>query len=126
MLALTVILSAGIGLSSLQYIEKAKQLAARTQIETFRIALQTLYVDCGVYPSTGQGLDALFTKPILSPVPEKWNGPYLDRKIPYDPWNKEYEYSSPGPDGLPFAIASRGRDGREGGNGHDEDILSWE
>lgn len=125
-LALTVILSAGIGISSVQYIEKAKVLAARTQIETFRLALQTLYLDCGSYPSTEQGLDALFVKPVLSPVSDQWNGPYLDKKIPEDPWGRAYEYRAPGPDGLPYAIASRGADGREGGTGHDQDIRSWE
>ncbi len=124
-LALTVILSAGIGISSIQYIEKAKRLAAQTQIETFRIALQTWYLDCSAYPSTEQGLDALFVKPLLSPVPEKWNGPYLDKKTPDDPWGHTYEYRAPGPDGLPYAIESRGADGREGGTGHDEDIYSW-
>jgi len=125
-LALTVILSAGIGLSSVQYIEKAKRLAARTQIETFRTALQTWYLDCGTWPSTEQGLDALFVKPYLSPIPAAWQGPYLDKKIPSDPWGRAYEYRVPGPDGLPYAIMSRGADGREGGTGHDEDISSWQ
>jgi len=124
-LTLTIILTAGIGLSSIGYIEKAKRLAAQTQIETFRIALQTWYLDCGTYPSGEQGLEALFAKPVLSPVPDDWQGPYLAKQVEADPWGNDYRYGVPGPDGLPYSIVSTGADGCEGGTGNDSDICSW-
>lgn len=124
-LAITVILSAGIGIPALRHIETAKRTAAKGQIETFRIALQTYYLDCGSYPNGAQGLEALYKKPVISPVPDNWNGPYLDRKIPNDPWAYQYQYRTPGPDGLPYSIESYGNDNQEGGNGNDADICSW-
>ena len=54
-----------------------------------------------------------------------WAGPYLDRKMK-DPWNRYYEYRVPGHDGSRFEIRSLGRDGKEGGEGPDTDIASWE
>jgi len=125
-LAITVILSAGIGIPAMQHIERAKRTAAREQIETFRIALQSYYLDCHRYPEADQGLEALFEKPILSPVPESWNGPYLDRHIPADPWGSPYQYSRETPSGLPFVIVSLGSDGKEGGTGNEADIRSDE
>jgi general secretion pathway protein G len=125
-LAITVILSAGIGIPAMQQIERAKRTAAREQIETFRIALQNYYLDCHQYPEADQGLDALFEKPILSPVPASWNGPYLDRRSPPDPWGRPYEYSRETTSGLPFVVVSRGSDGKEGGSGNEADIISDE
>jgi general secretion pathway protein G len=125
-LALTVILSAGIGIPALQQIERAKNIASRGQIETFKIALQNYWFDCNAYPSQAQGLEALFTKPVIHPVPENWKGPYLDKKIPVDPWGNPYRFSVPGPDGLPWSIVSFGADGKEGGKNNDSDVCSWE
>ncbi len=124
-LAIMVILSAGIGIPALKQIERAKRIASKGQIETFRIALQTYYLDCGSYPESAQGLDALYTKPVITPVPAEWQGPYTDRAIPDDPWGTEYGYRSPGPDGLPYSIISYGADRTEGGTENDADICSW-
>ena len=125
-LAITVILSAGIGIPALQHIERAKRAAARGQIETLRIALQSYYFDCGVYPGDAQGLEALYIKPVISPVPDAWQGPYLDRMLRADPWGAQYVYRSPGPDGLPYSIVSYGADTKEGGTENERDIVSWE
>jgi len=84
-------------------------------------------LDCGRYPTEEQGLKALVEKPILSPVPKKWNGPYIQTlEIPIDPWSNEYEYMVPGPGGLPFGIRSYGADAIEGGQDNDKDITTWE
>jgi len=125
-LAITVILSAGIGVSALQQIERAKRAAARSQIETLRICLQSYYLDCNDYPGDDQGLDALFEKPVLFPVPANWAGPYNERKIPADPWGHPYVYRKPGANNLPYSISSYGADGKEGGNENDKDVNSWE
>jgi general secretion pathway protein G len=50
---------------------------------------------------------------------------YLNKTVPKDPWGREYEYRTPGPGGLPFAIRSFGADGLEGGEGNDRDVVSW-
>jgi general secretion pathway protein G len=72
-----------------------------------------------------QGLAALWEKPTLEPVSSGWNGPYLYKNIPKDPWGSMYEYVAPGPNNLPYGIRSYGADGREGGENNDADIYSW-
>jgi general secretion pathway protein G len=106
--------------------ESAKQDAARSQIATFKTALNIYALDNGQPPTTSQGLDALVAEPTSSPRPRKWQGPYLAdvSEVPLDPWGNEYDYRSPGPNGEDFYIVSYGADGREGGTGNDEDIDS--
>ena len=124
-IAIILILSATVGFSAFKFVRKAKITACKNQIEIFKIALQAYYLDCGAYPSTGQGLSALWEKSILAPVPANWNGPYLDREVPSDPWNNQYVYKTPGDKGLPYTIMSYGADGKDGGEGNNEDIISW-
>lgn len=124
-LAIMLILAAGVGLAAERYIQKARVVAARSQIEVFRLALQAYYVDCGMYPSQEQGLEALWEKPELFPVPQNWDGPYVDRVIAPDPWGNAYVYSRIVTAGVPYAITSYGSDGAEGGDGDAADIVSW-
>lgn len=125
-IAIVLILTSSVGFMAFRYIDKARQVTARSQIETFSMALQTYALDCRGYPTKDQGLEALWSKPVLEPVPSGWNGPYVDKKIGQDPWGNAYEYALPGPNGLPFALRSWGADGREGGEGNDRDVSSWE
>jgi len=125
-ISVILILSAAVGFSAIKYIERARAAACRSQIETFRLALQSYYLDCGRYPTEAQGLDALWEKPVMSPVPSGWGGPYTNRRIPKDPWGGDYVYKNPGENNLPFTIASYGADGRTGGEGADADINSWD
>jgi len=115
-------------------IQKARVASARSQIEQLRVALQSYYVDCSQFPTEEQGLSALWEKPVLIPVSENWQGPYLQRKIPQDPWGNPYAYftaDSPNPPdgtpaGLPYVIVSYGSDLKEGGEGNAKDIISWQ
>ena len=125
-MAIVLILTAAVGISSVKQIDKAKLVTARSQIETFSLALDSYYMDNGVYPSEEQGLDALWKKPASSPEPAFWNGPYIAKAVPKDPWGNEYVYSVPGENGLGFTIKSYGKDGMEGGDGNDADISSSE
>jgi general secretion pathway protein G len=109
----------------IRYVSRARVVGAKNQVEAFSIALNAYYLDCGRYPSTEQGLKALWAKPVLEPVPSQWSGPYLNKEVPRDPWGRDYEYRNPGPSGLPFAIRSLGADGLEGGEGSDRDVESW-
>lgn len=123
-LAIILILTAAVGFAAIQQLDKAKTVTAKSQIETFCIALDSYYLDCGEYPTQEQGLQALWQKP--STGSSKWAGPYLQKKVPLDPWENEYQYMIPGENGLPFGIRSLGKDGMEGGDGNNADISSWE
>ncbi len=124
-LAIMLILTAGVGFSAAGYVQKARKLSAENQIEIYRLALQSYYLDCGVYPSDEQGLEALWEKPVLYPVPASWNGPYVDKEIQKDPWGNRFVYSTRKNRKLPFTVVSYGSDGLEGGSGDAEDIVSW-
>ncbi len=125
-LAITVALTASIGVPAMRYVERAKRVAARGEIETLRLCLQSYYLDCGQYPSTEQGLNSLSEKPELYPVPAGWQGPYADRRVPADPWGNAYAYKRDEESESPFVIVSYGADGREGGERDDADIRSDE
>lgn len=99
----------------------AKQKSAKAQIELFGTALDAFRLDTGRYPTTEEGLKALREKP--SGV-EKWNGPYLPKEIPDDPWGKPYIYKSPGEHGE-YDLLTYGLDGVEGGEGENQDVVSW-
>ena len=102
--------------------EKAKLKTARAQIELLGTALDTFRLDVGRYPTTEEGLQALRQKPATL---ERWDGPYLKKELPLDPWEKPYVYKSPGDHG-PYDIISYGADGVPGGEGNNRDITSWE
>ncbi|MBN2323953.1 MAG: type II secretion system major pseudopilin GspG [Spirochaetes bacterium] len=103
-------------------VEKARVISCRNQIHIFSMALNAYFLDCEIYPTTEQGLGALWERPVFEPMPENWNGPYIDSAVPRDPWSNAYQYFCPGSYGLPFGIRSLGADGREGA----DDINSWE
>lgn len=126
-LAIMLILTASVGISAFKYVDKAKTVSAKNQILTYKIALNAYYLDCGMYPTKEQGLNALWEKPILYPVPKNWNGPYLDSQIKLDPWGNEYQYTNnAGMENMvPFEILSFGSDGDLGGKGSEEDLVSW-
>lgn len=106
--------------------EQARTAAAKADIETnIAIALDLYELDNGRYPTTEQGLRALISKPSSSPAPSNWNGPYLKkRKLPVDPWGREYVYLSPGLHNIEdYDLYSYGPDGVEGGG---DDVTNWE
>lgn len=116
------LLAALVGPTLYQRIKPAKESAARAQLENFATALDGFLIDVGRYPSTQDGLKALRAKPDGI---EAWNGPYLKKEVPNDPWGQAYVYRAPGRTGG-YEIVSYGADGREGGDGENADITSWE
>jgi general secretion pathway protein G len=107
--------------------DDARIAEGKVQIKNFETALKLFKLDNAFYPSTEQGLSALIEKPTTGQVPEKYReGGYLEqRKIPADPWGNPYIYISPGVYGD-FDLISYGADGKEGGEGKDADIKSWD
>ena len=101
--------------------KKAKQRGAKGQIALLESAVDTYRLDIGRYPTTQQGLEALREKP---DGVDNWDGPYLRKELPLDPWGNPYVYESPSDHGE-FAILSYGADGKPGGEDMDLDIVSW-
>lgn len=102
-------------------LTQAKQKSAKAQIELFGTALDAFRLDVGRYPTTEEGLKALREKPSGL---DAWKGPYLPKEIPLDPWGRPYNYKSPGEHGE-YDLFSFGLDGVEGGEGENEDVVSW-
>jgi general secretion pathway protein G len=100
---------------------KAKQKAAKSQISLLETAIDTYRLDVGKFPTTEQGLQALREQPSGE---DKWDGPYLPKKVPLDPWGNPYEYKAPG-DHSDYDIISYGADGSPGGEDENMDIVSW-
>lgn len=102
--------------------DDARVTAAKADIAQIKSALKLYYLDNQRYPTTGQGLAALSTKPTVEPLPTAWKqGGYLE-KTPNDPWGRPYLYLQPGLAG-PFDVASYGADGAPGGEGVNADIT---
>ena len=102
-------------------LEKAKVNTAKAQIAAFESALGSYRLDVGSFPSTDMGLQALRARPTGV---DNWDGPYVPKEIPLDPWGHPYVYRCPSEHGD-YEIISYGADGREGGEGLDADIVSW-
>lgn len=102
-------------------VGKSEVKTARAQIEGLEKALDQYRIDVGHYPSSEQGLTALNTKPADE---ARWDGPYLKKTLPNDPWGKPYQYRMPGEHGE-VDIFSFGRDGQPGGTGDGADIQNW-
>jgi general secretion pathway protein G len=102
-------------------VDKAKQVAAKSQIAEYESALEQFKLDVGHYPSTEEGLQVLRTKPENAP---NWDGPYLKKEIAPDPWGHPYVYRLPGTHGD-FDLISFGADGQQGGDGDNADIVNW-
>jgi general secretion pathway protein G len=101
--------------------EKAKVSVAKADIESHLATALKLYeLDNGSFPTTSQGLEALREEPTESPVPENWNGPYVDKPA-LDPWGRPYMYVSPGDHNLDYDLSSSGKDEKK----EDDDIVNW-
>lgn len=122
-LGIIAMLAGIVGPQVMKHMGESKTKAAKVQIEDLAATLNMYKLDLGTYPSSEQGLQALIESPDSA---KRWNGPYLSKsKIPLDPWQQEYHYVSPGAHGK-FDLFSLGADGKEGGEGEDQDIVSWE
>jgi general secretion pathway protein G len=99
---------------------KSNVKIARAQIDALEKALDQYRLDVGRYPTSEQGLAALYTRPQNV---EKWDGPYLKKPVPPDPWGRAYLYKSPAEQAA-YEIGSLGSDGQPGGEGEAADSTS--
>ena len=89
-------------------------------IELLGSALDQYRLDNGAYPGN---LDDLQQRPGSA---ANWNGPYLKKAVPSDPWGFAYKYKCcPGQFGE-YDLWSEGADGAPGGEGENTDITSWD
>ncbi len=102
--------------------DTARVTLVRTQIDSFMTAIGAYKLETGLFPTTEQGLAALRVRP---QGVNGWNGPYLPKEIPLDPWGRPYVYKYPGEHGDEPDIISYGADGQPGGEGIAADIVSW-
>jgi general secretion pathway protein G len=100
-------------------VDKANAVAARSQINNFEQALMQYKLSTGAFPPD---LEGLRTRP---PNVNQWDGPYLRKEVPLDPWKHPYVYKFPGEHGDEPDIISYGADGQPGGEGVNADIASW-
>ncbi|MBN2453425.1 MAG: type II secretion system major pseudopilin GspG [Candidatus Omnitrophica bacterium] len=103
--------------------EQAKKAVAKADIvSNISMGLKLYELDNGNFPTTEQGLNALVTIPTSAPVPNNWNGPYIEN-IPTDPWGNPYKYRSPGNyNKATYDLYSIGKDAQEE---TDDDIKNW-
>lgn len=102
-------------------VGKSEVKATRAQLDAIEKALDQYRIDTGRYPTMEHGLQALMAQPADEP---KWDGPYLRKRLPVDPWGNPYVFRIPGEHGE-FDLLSYGKDGQSGGSGDAEDITNW-
>ncbi len=125
-IVVVVVLAAVAAPRFLKQQEKARRTQATNDIDALGFALDRYANHNSAYPSTEQGLKALWEKPIVSPIPGDWQGPYMDKPILEDPWENDYEYIYPGRHNKhDYDLIAYGKDGITGGGGDNEDIVNW-
>lgn len=121
-LAILGLLAGLVGPRVLGQLEGAKTKTAAMQIQDLDKAAEMFKIDVGRFPTNEEGLKALLVEP---PNVSKWDGPYLRRALPYDPWDNPFRYRSPGRH-ADVDIYSYGGDNAPGGDGENGDVGNWD
>jgi general secretion pathway protein G len=116
------LLASLVGPALFKKVGASRQKTAMAQISMLETALKTFRLDVGRYPTTEEGLKALVVKPEGL---RAWDGPYLEKDVPLDPWGNLYLYKCPA-EKAEYEIASYGADGKPGGDDEAKDIFSWQ
>ncbi|MBN3788941.1 type II secretion system major pseudopilin GspG [Burkholderia sp. Ac-20353] len=112
------LLASYVGPRYFSQVNKSQTTLAKAQLASFEKALDAFRLDVGRYPTTEEGLNALMVEPANV---ANWNGPYLKKEIPPDPWGRPYQYRVPGPKGE-FEVKTLGKSGVPGGTGESPEI----
>jgi general secretion pathway protein G len=115
------LLAAYVGPKYFAQLGKSEVTVAKAQMEAFEKSLDTYRLDVGRYPTSEEGIGALMAAPAAAGA--KWNGPYLKKGVPADPWGNPYQYRAPGAK-AEYEILSLGKDGQPGGAGENADIVT--
>lgn len=111
-----------VGPSLFKNIGKSEITTAKAQVDSLGKAIDTFRLDNGRFPSPEEGLRALVQRPEGLP---DWNGPYLKKAVPLDPWGQPYQYQVPGQHSADYDLYSFGPDRAAGGSGKDADLGNW-
>ena len=102
--------------------EQAKIARAKSDIAAISLALDLYEMDVGQYPPT---LAELVAKDPPSSLSEsmraQWNGPYLKKGLPKDPWGREYQFMKVSQHQQDYDVFSLGSDGQPG----NDDVANW-
>ena len=121
---LIALLYALVGSSVWNRLDQGRVKATQAQMAIFRNCLDDYRLDFGVYPSTEEGLRALWQAPVGTE--NRWHGPYINGAIPKDPWGTPYVYRNPGEKSHDrYDLYSLGADRKEGGSGINADLYLW-
>lgn len=115
------LLAGYVGPKYFSQVGKSEVKATKAQIDALGKAIDQFWLDTGHYPSMEEGLAALVARPPNEP---KWDGPYLQKDVPLDPWGRAYVFKIPG-DHHEYDLYSYGKDGQPGGEGEMADITNW-
>ncbi len=110
-----------VGVNMLPAVDDAKIKTSIVNMRSLEAGLKLYRLHTSAYPTTEQGLKALKDKPEVGKIPENWSGPYLEKRLPKDRWDRDFKYNS---DGQTYEIISYGADGTEGGSDNNADINS--
>jgi general secretion pathway protein G len=122
-LAILVILASLVTFTFTNVLSDSDRKAARAQIGALETPLSAYFLDMKEFPSTSQGLAALRAAPSDARRVNKWNGPYLQKDLPADPWDSPYQYQYPGKRNADsYDVWSLGPDGQDG---TEDDIGNW-
>ncbi|MDR2690195.1 MAG: type II secretion system major pseudopilin GspG [Azoarcus sp.] len=121
-IAIIGLLASLVGPKVMGQLGGAKTKATALQVKDLEQAAELFKLDVGRFPSSAEGLDALVNRPATA---TGWNGPYLRRGLPKDPWGNAYLYENPGKHGE-IDIYSLGQDKAAGGEGESTDVGNWQ
>jgi general secretion pathway protein G len=125
-MVILVLLASIVTVVVVRRVEEARHAKAVADIQSVADAVDQFYLHSSRYPTTEEGLKALRVKPNSDDLPN-WDGPYIKKDVPKDPWGHDYVYTCPGEHNTDsYDLYSLGRDGKQGGTGSDADITNWE
>jgi general secretion pathway protein G len=125
-MVILVMLASVVTVVVVKRVEEARHAKAVADIQSIADAVDQFYLHSSRNPTTEEGLNALRVKPSGEDLPN-WDGPYIKKAVPKDPWGRDYVYTCPGEHNTDsYDLYSLGRDGKEGGTGSDADITNWE
>jgi general secretion pathway protein G len=102
-------------------VGKSQTKVAAAQIDALDKALVQFRLDTDRFPTTEEGLASLNESPVDV---IGWDGPYLKKAVPDDPWKRPFIYKEPGEHGD-FDLFTYGKDGAPGGDAENSDITNW-
>lgn len=123
--AILAILAATVVPTILDRPDEARLVKAKQDIRAIEAALDLYKLDNFDYPTTDQGLEALVSPPSTPPEPKNWKASGYLKNLPKDPWGNEYQFLSPGENGV-VDIYSLGSDAQPGGESYAADIGNWD